>query len=165
MVPFCWSIHRAKSDLFKWHSALLKTWAEHWSLAKPMCHREPLVVALSYNKETAAYYYHYRWLDYSGDHYSFTNNQRKQSLDLCTSINSYNGIRDTNRAGIYCTVAIHAATFATIQQTLESGCRGPNVLSPVSLWQSTLKQTNWWAHGPTSAFVCAFGQYNQIHSH
>ena len=66
--------------------------------------------ALRYNKETAAYYY--RWLDYSGDHYSFTNNQWKQSLDLRTSINSYNGIRNTNRLGIYCTIAINAATFA-----------------------------------------------------
>ena len=31
---------------------------------------------------------------------------------LCTSINCYTGIRDTNRAGIYSTIAINAATFA-----------------------------------------------------
>ena len=31
---------------------------------------------------------------------------------LRTSINSYNGIRDTNRMGIYCNIAINAATFA-----------------------------------------------------
>ena len=40
--------------------------------------------------------------------------------------------------------------------------KGPNVLSPVTIYP---KQTNWLAHGPSSAFVCAFGQYNQIHSH
>ena len=31
---------------------------------------------------------------------------------LRTSINSYNGIRDTNRAGIYCNIAKNAAIFA-----------------------------------------------------
>ena len=36
--------------------------------------------ALSYNTATTAYYY--RWLDYSGDHYSSTNNQLKQPLLL-----------------------------------------------------------------------------------
>ena len=45
-----------------------------------------------------------------------------------------------------------------IHQTQESGYKGPNVLSPVTIYP---KQTNWLAHGPSSAF----GQYNQIHSH
>ena len=29
MVPFWRSVHRAKCALFRWHPALLKTWAEH----------------------------------------------------------------------------------------------------------------------------------------
>ena len=80
--------------------------ASHWSRHGQSMERGVKL----HDKETASYYY--RWLDYSGYHYSFTNNQWKQSLDLRTSINSCNGIRDTNRAGICCTIAINVATFS-----------------------------------------------------
>ena len=51
MVPFWRSVHRAKCALFRWHPALLKTWAEHWHVFAQSGH-SPTPAIMYYPSDT-----------------------------------------------------------------------------------------------------------------